>query len=177
VALDEHARRNALTPAARLNLMARVCDGVHYAHDLGVIHRDLKPSNILVDETGQPKVLDFGVARVLDDDLLSNTGHTRTGQMVGTLSHMSPEQVTADPAGPDRRSDVYTLGVILFELLTGRLPYPLEHLAVPQAAEVIREREPYRIGSIDARYRGDVETIMAKALEKEPGRECRVVRA
>lgn len=170
VALDEYVRLRSLTLPARLELMARVCDAVHYAHDRGVIHRDLKPSNILIDESGQPKVLDFGVARVIDDERPSGTGHTRTGQMVGTLNYMSPEQVMAQPGGLDRRSDVYALGVILFELLTGRLPYPLEHVPLPQAVELICHREPEWLGVIDPRYRGDVETILAKALEKEPSR-------
>src|SRR5262249_51029755 len=115
--LDEYVRRHALDPAARLGLLGRVCDAVQHAHEHGVVHRDLKPGNILVDEAGQPKVLDFGVARATDADLLTSTGHTRTGQLVGTLSYMSPEQVTADPAAVDQRSDVYALAVILFELL------------------------------------------------------------
>src|SRR5262249_4771424 len=123
--VDEHARLRGLTPPARLELLARVCDAVQHAHEQGVIHRDLTPSHILVDEAGQPKVLAFGVARATDADLWTSTGHTRTGQLVGTLGYMSPEQVAADPARLDRRSDVYTLGVILFELLAGRLPYSL----------------------------------------------------
>src|SRR5258707_11842404 len=122
---------------ARLDLLARVCDAVHYAHEQGVIHRDLKPGNILVDDTGQPKVLDFGVARATEADLRTSTDHTRTGQLLGTLSYMSPEQVAADPTALDRRSDVYTLGVMLFELLGNRLPYPLENLSLPEAARVI----------------------------------------
>jgi tetratricopeptide (TPR) repeat protein len=170
VALDEYARRHGLDGAARLGLLARVCDAVQHAHEQGVIHRDLKPSNILVDEAGQPKVLDFGVARTTDADLLTNADRTRTGQLVGTLSYMSPEQVATEPAALDRCSDVYTLGVILFELLTGRLPYPLEHLPLPEAARVIREQEPARLGALDARCRGDIETIVGKALEKDPAR-------
>src|SRR5262249_54983221 len=155
--LDEYVRRHALDPAARLGLLAQVCDAVQHAHEHGVIHRDLKPGNILVDEAGQPKVLDFGVARATDADLVTSTGHTRPGQLVGTLSYMSPEQVAADPAAVDQRSDVYALGVILFELLASRLPYPLEHLPLPEAARVIREQEPSRLGSLDTRFRGDVE--------------------
>jgi WD40 repeat protein len=166
VALDEYARCHGFDAADRLDLLARVCDAVQHAHEHGVIHRDLKPANILVDETGQPKVLDFGVARVTDADLRKSTDLTRTGQLVGTLSYMSPEQVAADRAALDNRSDVYTLGVILFELLAGRLPYPLEHLPPLEAARVIREQEPSRLGALDARLRGDVETIVAKALEK-----------
>jgi hypothetical protein len=144
-----------------------VCDAVQHAHEQGVIHRDLKPGNILVDETGQPKVLDFGVARAADADLRTGTDLTRAGELVGTLSYMSPEQVTADPAALDRRSDVYALGVILFELLAGRLPYPLDELPLLEAARVIREQEPARLGLIDTRFRGDVEVIVAKALEKD----------
>src|SRR5262249_29508049 len=153
VALDAYARRHALDPAARLGLVARVCAAVQHAHEQGIVHRAVKPANILVDESGQPRVLDFGVARARDADVVTSTGHTRTGQLVGTLTYMSPEQVAADPAGLDRRSDVYTLGVILFELLAGRLPYPLEHLPLPEAARVIREHEPARLGSVDARLR------------------------
>ena len=160
--LDEYAGRERLSTAARLELLARVCDAVQHAHDHGIIHRDLKPGNILVDEAGQPKVLDFGVARA-DDDLRSSTDRTRTGQLLGTLTYMSPEQVAADPRRVDARSDVYTLGVILFELLAGRLPYALEHLPLPEAALVIREREPARLGSADSTFRGDVETIVGKA--------------
>ena len=114
--LDEYADRQGLDLAARVGLVARVCDAVQHAHDRGVIHRDLKPANILVEETGQPKVLDFGVARATDADLLTAAGLTRTGQLLGTPNYMSPEQVAADPAAIDRRADVYALGVILFEL-------------------------------------------------------------
>ena len=114
--LDEYARRHGLDLAARVDLLARVCDAVQHAHDQGVIHRDLKPANILVEETGQPKVLDFGVARATDADLLTGAGLTQTGQLLGTLNYMSPEQVAADPAAIDHRADVYALGVILFEL-------------------------------------------------------------
>ena len=99
--LDEYARRQQISTAARLELLAKVCDAVQHAHDQGIIHRDLKPGNILVDEAGQPKVLDFGVARTADD-LRSSADRTRTGQLVGTLSYMSPEQVAGDPAALTR---------------------------------------------------------------------------
>ena len=169
VPLDEYARRHGLDAAARLGLLARVCDAVQHAHEHGIVHRDLKPSNILVDEAGQPKVLDFGVARGLDDELRATTARTRTGQVVGTPHYMSPEQVAADP-NLDRRSDVYTLGVILFELLVGRLPYPVDQLPLAEAVRLIRECEPARLGGLDRRLRGDVETIAGRALEKDPAR-------
>jgi WD40 repeat protein/predicted Ser/Thr protein kinase len=170
VPLDHYAREHALAVAARLELVARVCDAVQHAHERGVIHRDLKPGNILVDEAGQPRVLDFGVARAADADLQTTTARTQAGQLLGTLNYMSPEQVTGDPEVLDARSDVYTLGVVLFQLLAGRLPYHLEHLPLPEAARVIREQEPSHLGSINTACRGDVETIVAKALEKDPAR-------
>jgi WD40 repeat protein/predicted Ser/Thr protein kinase len=168
--LDEYVRRHSLDAAARVSLLARVCDAVQHAHDQGVIHRDLKPANILVDESGQPKVLDFGVARATDADLLTSAGLTQTGQLLGTPSYMSPEQVTADPSAIDQRSDVYALGVILFELLAHRLPYQLDNRPLAEAARLIREEEPPRLGSVNPELRGDVETIVAKALEKDKAR-------
>ena len=168
--LDEFADRRGLDLAARLGLVARVCDAVQHAHGRGVIHRDLKPANILVDETGQPKVLDFGVARATDADLLTGAGLTQTGQLLGTPSYMSPEQVIADPDAIDHRADVYALGVILFELVAHRLPYRLEDRPLAEAARLILEQDPPRLGWIDPELRGDIETIVAKALEKEPAR-------
>jgi WD40 repeat protein/predicted Ser/Thr protein kinase len=168
--LDEYANRHGLDLAARVGLVARVCDAVQHAHDQGIIHRDLKPANILVDEGGQPKVLDFGVARATDADLLTAAGLTRTGQILGTPNYMSPEQVAADPAAIDRRADVYALGVILFELAAHRLPYRLEDRPLAEAARLILDQDPPRLGSIDPELRGDVETIVAKALEKDPAR-------
>ena len=120
--LLEYAHAQRLNTGQRLELTARICEAVHHAHQRGIIHRDLKPGNILVDETGQPKILDFGVARATDSDA-HVTRQTDLGQLVGTLAYMSPEQVLADPMDLDTRSDVYALGVILYELLTGRKPY------------------------------------------------------
>jgi predicted Ser/Thr protein kinase len=168
--LDEYARIQRLEPPARLELVAKVCDAVQHAHEKGVIHRDLKPGNILVEASGQPKVLDFGVARATNADVRATTAGTEAGQLVGTLAYMSPEQVAADPAALDGRSDVYALGVILYELLAGRLPYQLENRPLPEAARLIREEEPTRLGAVDTHLRGDVETIVARALEKDRAR-------
>ncbi len=164
----------------RLELVAQVCDAVHHAHQKGVVHRDLKPANILVEETGstdgdapsgrpplQVKVLDFGVARVTDADVRAVTIQTSAQQLVGTVPYMSPEQAAADPEGVDIRTDVYSIGVVAFELLAGRLPHPIQGRALHEAVRAIREDEPARLGSIDRALRGDVDTIVAKALEKD----------
>jgi WD40 repeat protein/predicted Ser/Thr protein kinase len=168
--LDEHVRRHAVDARARLELVARVCDAVQHAHEHGVVHRDLKPANILVDETGHPKVLDFGVAHATGAGLLDSLARTRTGELIGTLGYMSPEQVAADPHAIDARSDVYALGVVLYELLGNRLPYRLDDLPIPEAVRVIRDDEPSRLGSVNKQFRGEIETIVAKALEKDKAR-------
>jgi WD40 repeat protein/predicted Ser/Thr protein kinase len=168
--LERYAGEQALDTRGRLELVARVCDAVQHAHERGVIHRDLKPANILVEKSGQPKVLDFGVARAADPGVTAGGGRTEAGQLIGTLNYMSPEQASGDPAAIDPRGDVYALGVILYELLAHRLPYILDDLPLPEAARVIREQEPSRLGSLDSHLRGDVETIVAKALEKDKAR-------
>ncbi len=164
-ALIEYADAHQLNTRQRLDLMAKICDAVHHAHQRGIIHRDLKPGNILVDETGQPKVLDFGVARATDSDARV-TRETDLGQLVGTLAYMSPEQVLADPLELDTRSDVYALGVILYELLAGRLPYKISP-KLHEAVQTIREEEPTALRAVSSAYRGDIETIAGKALEKD----------
>lgn len=160
-----HANETELDTAARLELVARIADAVHHAHQRGVIHRDLKPGNILIDEEGQPKVLDFGIARVTDADVQATMG-TEVGQLIGTLAYMSPEQVDADPLDLDTRSDVYALGVILFELIAGRRPYSLgSHFAA--TLRTITEEEPPPLGTLDKAWSGDVEAIVSKSLEKD----------
>ena len=164
--LIEYVEQRHLDVRARMELMAKVCDAVSHAHQRGVIHRDLKPGNILVDEEGQPKILDFGVARVTDSDV-ETTRQTDVGQLVGTLQYMSPEQVQPDPTELDIRSDVYALGVILYQLLAGKVPHDMGGMALPEIVRTIRDVDPARLSSISRIYRGDIETIVAKALEKD----------
>ena len=172
--LRQYAEVHQLNTRQRLALMVKVCEAVHHAHQRGLIHRDLKPGNILVDETGQPKILDFGVARVIEADAQEGdsrpTMQTSLGQLVGTLAYMSPEQVLGDPLEVDTRSDVYALGVILYELLSGKMPYEVNQRQLPEAVQTIREEEPVSLSSIDRNYRGDIETLVRKALEKDKAR-------
>lgn len=175
------AQSHALDVRARLELLAQVCDAIHHAHQKGVVHRDLKPDNILVAGGSDglkpacrsgfgPKVLDFGVARLTDSDFAVTTLKTDIGQIVGTLPYMSPEQVAADPSQVDVRSDVYALGVITYELLTGSVPFDVRHKSMAEAARIIVDHEPPPLTSFDRIFRGDVSTIVAKALEKDKTR-------
>ncbi len=168
--ITHYADAHKLDIRQRLELLARICDAVQHAHQNGVIHRDLKPSNILVDRSGQPKILDFGVARATDADVQATTQRTDMGQLLGTIPYMSPEQVKGDPEHLDTRLDVYALGVLGYRLLTGRLPYAVEHKTIPEAARIITDEDPTPLGSVDKVLRGDVETIIAKALEKDKER-------
>jgi len=177
--LTEHADVQRLDTRARLDLVARTCDAVHHAHQRGIIHRDLKPANILVDEVGQPKVLDFGVARLAHRALTGmhvTTLHTGVGQLIGTLPYMSPEHVGGDPREVDIRTDVYALGVVLYQLLTGRLPHDVTGRSIPDAARMIRDDEPARISSISRELRGDVDVIVTTALAKDRSRRYQSAR-
>jgi tetratricopeptide (TPR) repeat protein/predicted Ser/Thr protein kinase len=169
--LDEYVRTKKPALRERLELVASIADAVQHAHHRGIIHRDLKPANILVTDTGEPKILDFGIARAAVHDGQMTGMQTVTGEVLGTLSYMSPEQISGDVAALDTRSDVYALGVILYEVVAERPPYELERKSLPEAARIIQDVEPTRLTSAtDAGVPADVETIVAKALEKEKER-------
>jgi tetratricopeptide (TPR) repeat protein/predicted Ser/Thr protein kinase len=167
--LTAHAERRQLSARDRLALLAETARAVHHAHAKGVIHRDLKPSNVLVDEHGRIKVLDFGIARLADRDGPGAT-LSETGQLIGTLAYMSPEQVSGAVSDLDTRSDVFALGVIAYELLSGRLPHAVEGRSVVDSLRTIAEGEIKPLSSIDVRLRGDAATIVGKALEKDRDR-------
>ncbi|HTH37578.1 MAG TPA: protein kinase [Pyrinomonadaceae bacterium] len=185
----------------KLELFSRICEIVGYAHQRGVIHRDLKPQNIFIadEDDGNKlgsssinrltvKILDFGLARITDPDFGEATDISQIGHIKGTLNYMSPEQLSGNPADVDVRSDVYALGVMLYEVLAGRLPYDIRQVAVPEAMRIIGQQSPERLGRSGARSTADgrktisridadVETIVLKALEKEPARRYQSVAA
>ena len=172
VPIVQHAHERNLPVDQRLALLAQVCDAVEYAHVKGVVHRDLKPANILVDNSGRTKVLDFGVARATtaarDSSVAEMTSlNTQAGDLVGTLPYMSPEQIGGDPDDVDTRSDVYALGVIGYELLAGKPPFAVNQRPPLEAARLIRESEPAPLRSLNSACRGDIETLIRAAMEKD----------
>lgn len=164
-AITDYAVLHGLDARARVKLFLDACDAVAYAHRHGVIHRDLKPANLLVGVDGRLKLIDFGVAR---SALRQNDGfQTEVGQVLGTFQYMSPEQCDGRPDDVDERSDLYSLGVVLFELLTGALPYDVGTTSVHEAAQVVLQAKPRRLCAIDPALRGDLERILERALAKQ----------
>jgi tetratricopeptide (TPR) repeat protein len=166
--ITTHVAMRRASIEERVELFARVCDAVEAAHAAGVIHCDLKPSNVLVvGDTGEPRVLDFGVARLVGDRV--DAAHTTVvGSLVGALAYMRPEQSAGRRDALDARTDVYALGVVLDELLTGRLPIDVAGLSFAAAARLVEEAEPVRAELVEPRLRGDLTVILGKALEKDP---------
>ena len=168
LSLTRHADGSGSGRNERLALLCRVCDAVGHAHERGIVHRDLKPDNILVTHDGRPKIVDFGIARATGPSVAA-TLLTTAGAVVGTVAYMSPEQA-AGQSDIDARTDVFALGVIGFELLTGTRPAQVDGLTLSQALHVISQGDHAAALRHHPELRGDVETILAKALERDPGR-------
>jgi serine/threonine protein kinase len=166
LSITRYAETRALTLRDRLTMFASVCDAVLHGHQNGIIHRDLKPANVLVGSDGRPKVIDFGIARTVNAGDLAITNTRDARQLIGTLNYMSPEQCT-DPAGIDVRSDVYSLGVLLYELVTGALPHDLSRCSVPQAVRTIAEEHPPPASALRREAAGDLDAIIAMAMHKD----------
>lgn len=190
IPITDYCASNKVPLDARLQLFMVVCHAVHHAHQRGVIHRDLKPSNILVAQEERqplPKIIDFGIAKAIDGILADEDIHTRTGSVLGTIEYMSPEQIRGSASGIDVRSDVYALGVILYELVTDRHPYTnttLRRAGLLEAQRIVLDSDPARPSSTLAgvsggtrvermrlrRIREDLDWIVMKAIEKDPER-------
>lgn len=164
--LDKYIKDRKFTQRQILEMFLTVCSAVQHAHQRGVIHRDLKPSNIIVTDDGQPHILDFGLAKAF---LESDTGQTISidGDVLGTPTYMSPEQAAGCLDAIDTRTDVYSLGVMLFNLLTNHWPYDVSG-SYYEVLRNIQEQPPTRPSKIIPRFDGDIEAILLKALAKEP---------
>jgi len=167
--LDAYLAEGLKPIAVTLRLFLRICKAVHAAHLQGVIHRDLKPSNIRIDEHGEPRVLDFGVAKVI-------SGHVSevTGQFIGSMPWASPEQAAFSPRMIDVRTDVYQLGVLLFQMLTGRFPYPVDG-SIREVLDHIVHTEPLRPRALRREINDELATIVLKCLQKDRDRRYQSV--
>ncbi|MFO0972538.1 MAG: protein kinase [Phycisphaerae bacterium] len=173
--LDAYLKRaratpgGGLTPDDALRVFCKICDAVNYAHQRGIIHRDLKPANILIDALGEPRVLDFGLAKAVglnDPDSDARSARTRTGEFLGTFSYAAPEQLRGDPDQVDTRTDVYALGILLFEMLTGQFPYPVDG-SLSAIIRSITETAPAPPSRLAPGIGEELDTIVVKALAKE----------
>jgi eukaryotic-like serine/threonine-protein kinase len=180
VPITEYCDANKLTPRQRLELFVPVCQAIQHAHQKGVIHRDIKPSNVLVtmyDDKPVPKVIDFGVAKAIEQRLTEKTVYTQFGTLVGTFEYMSPEQAEMNAFGVDTRTDVYALGVLLYELLTGTTPLErprLKEAAFGEIVRLIKEEEPPR-PSVRLSTSGALAKVAA-ARQTDPAKLSRLVR-
>ncbi len=173
--LLEYARE--LDLRSRLDLFDAVCRAVGHGHECGVVHCDLKPDNILLDAEGTPKVIDFGVARAAGTEASAAALRERAGGILGTLSYMSPEQANPETGAPGVPSDVYSLGVVLYELVLGTRPLALEGRPVTEALSILRDEQPMRPSAVRPGISRDLEAILLKALAKDPADRYATVHA
>jgi hypothetical protein len=164
--ITNYAHEHGLALEDKLRLFKQVCEAVSHGHDRSIVHRDLKPGNILVDASGNPKVIDFGVARSTDSDLTLESMKTGTGQFIGTVQYMSPEQFGDIPDDLNCRTDVYSLGVVLYELISGVPPYSVRKKALHEASRVVCEEVPVPLRSLDKTVPKDVSAIVERCLQK-----------
>jgi serine/threonine protein kinase len=170
--LDEYVQSNELSLRQTMALFNKICSAVAYAHQRGVMHRDLKPGNILVDADGEPHILDFGLAKLVDGSVQTSPEMVMTsipGKVIGTLAFMSPEQASAQPDSIDVRTDVYSIGVILYRILTGNFPYGMSG-SMLAILRNIQEAEPTKPSRVIRGFNSEVEAILLKTLAKEPAR-------
>lgn len=170
LALDRYALDHAPTLREKLELIAQTSEAIGHAHDRGVVHRDLKPGNVLVTRDGRPKVLDFGIASIGGDATLLMTTMTREGEFLGTLGYMAPEQLEGMASQADARADVFSLGVMTYELIAGRSPHQLAGLSLSAAIRVVDGQDPPPLRQVVPGTPRDIATIVGRCLERDPTR-------